>query len=100
MKKPPSVEIQVSRRSGIPVRLRVIAKPSRYHATRYWVILPATTGRDERWLVVATMAQAMKIVAQWLAAEGHDCFAPEPSDGIAGQNGRMARQGEFYESVH
>ena len=70
MNRPPAVTIELtSRDSEDPAIIRVVAKPNRYRATRYWVALPAVPGGRERWLLVPTVEEAMRRAAVWLTKE-------------------------------
>ena len=80
MKSRSSIDILVTQNGGgSPVRLRIIAKASRYLKTRYWVVLPPSATRAERWLLEPTVAKAVDRVSRWLLTEAHHCIG-EPSD--------------------
>lgn len=66
MKKTKAIEILVTERvNSATTRIRIISKPSRYSATRYWVVLPGHAGK-EKWLLMPTPDEAFDQVCRWL----------------------------------
>jgi hypothetical protein len=79
-------------------RARIVAKPSQYQRTRYWVVLPGSRGRRERWLLVPTPEEAIGQIARWLLAEANRCFEPDGTPALAGQEaGRGCPEAESSE---
>lgn len=54
-------------KTALPPGVRIVPKPSRYLKTRYWVVLPETAERKERWHLVPNRIEASKLVSRWMA---------------------------------
>ena len=63
-----------------PLGVRIVPKTSRYLRTRYWVVLPATGTRRERWRLVPDMKSAQALIWRWLAAVAKECLKSHEQD--------------------
>ena len=64
-------------KTAAPLRFRLVAKHSRYFKARYWVVIPRTGARTERWRLVPDLQQAVGMLARRLLAEANCCFGAE-----------------------
>lgn len=87
----PSLKIQVVASDGMKIRARIIAKPSRYSQTRYWVVLSKASDCSERWLLVPTPEKAIEQIYRWLVPLANQFFAmnlePHRIDSAEGTGG-------------
>lgn len=78
-----AIAINVKSAAGMPeARFRIVSKPSRYHATRFWVVVPCKAGPD-RWVLVPSLEEAMAMVARRILAtncDGHESKALVSAD--------------------
>ncbi len=86
-KKRTSLEITVTRGpTGETIRARIVAKPSRYFPTRYWVVLPEGKGATERWRIQPSIEEAVNRVARRLMVEANRCFGETGLTAAATEN--------------